>query len=93
MDGDGAPRDYKEAVKWFRLAAEKGHRDAQDALGTMYEKGQGVKQDYVLACMWFKLAANRGLADAAAAQSQLEKQMTAAQIAEAEALARDWKRK
>jgi hypothetical protein len=43
--------------------------------------------------MWFKLAAHRGLADAAAAQSQLEKQMTAAQIAKAEALARDWKKK
>jgi len=35
------PHDYKEAVKWFRLAAEKGNRDAQHALGTMYENGQG----------------------------------------------------
>jgi hypothetical protein len=87
------PHDYKEAVKWFRLAAEKGNRDAQHALGTMYENGQGVKPDYVLAYTWFKLAAHRGLADAAAAQSQSEKQMTAAQIAKAEALVRNWKRK
>ena len=30
--GDGVPQDYKEAVKWWRLAAEQGLARAQEAL-------------------------------------------------------------
>ncbi len=26
---EGVPQDYAEAVKWYRLAAEQGHADAQ----------------------------------------------------------------
>ena len=28
-NGDGVPQDYKEAVKWYRLAAEQGYAKAQ----------------------------------------------------------------
>ena len=44
--GEGVPQDYKEAVKWYRLAAEQGHATAQTNLGGMYYKGQGVPEDY-----------------------------------------------
>ena len=27
-NGEGVPQDYKEAVKWYRLAAERGFADA-----------------------------------------------------------------
>ena len=40
-------KDYKEAIKWFRLAAEQGHSSAQINLGSIYENGEGgVPQDY-----------------------------------------------
>jgi TPR repeat protein len=63
-NGQGVPQDYKEAIKWYRLAAEQGDSDAQGNLGVFYEKGQGVPQDYEEAVKWFRLAANQGDADA-----------------------------
>ena len=53
-------QDYKEAAKWFRLAAEQGHADAQYNLGEMYHKGEGVLQDYKKAVKWYRLAAEQG---------------------------------
>ena len=44
--GQGVPQDDKEAVKWYRLAAEQGDAYAQSNLGVTYEKGQGVPQDH-----------------------------------------------
>ena len=38
-NGEGVPQDYKEAVKWYRLAAEQGDAIAQTNLGIMYEYG------------------------------------------------------
>jgi hypothetical protein len=58
--GRGVPQDYKEAIKWYRLAAEQGEEDAQFALGVMYDQGQGVPQDYKEAVKWYRLAANQG---------------------------------
>ena len=43
--GEGVTHDYKEATKWFRLAAEQGHVGAQHTLDCMYEGYQTV-QDY-----------------------------------------------
>ena len=57
VNGLGVLQDYKEAVKWYRLAAEQGLAQAQSNLGFMYGKGQGVLQDYVMAHMYFNIAA------------------------------------
>ena len=54
--GQGVRRDYAEAVKWFRRAAEQGLAQAQGNLGACYAKGLGVPQDYVEAYAWFVLA-------------------------------------
>jgi TPR repeat protein len=62
LDGDGVPQDYVEAVKWFRIAAERGHAKAQHNLAFMYENGQGVSQDYAEAAKWYHMAAAQGLA-------------------------------
>lgn len=59
----------------------------------MYEKGQGVRQDFVQAHMWYNLSAADGEKRAAEARDALAKQMTPAQIAEAQRLAREWKPK
>ena len=35
MYGEGIPKDFDEAAKWFRLAAEQHHRRAQFILGVL----------------------------------------------------------
>ena len=49
-----------EAVKRFRLAAERGHAFAQFVLGSSYDAGHGVPQDYAEAVRWYRLAAAQG---------------------------------
>lgn len=63
-EGLGAPQDYAEAVKWYRLAAAQGHARAQYNLGVMSLQGLGVPQDPAGAVEWFRKAAERGTADA-----------------------------
>ena len=53
-------KDYTQAIKWFRLAADRGLAKAQFNLGTMYEIGDGVAKDYKQAIKWYQLAANQG---------------------------------
>ncbi len=97
-NGQGVPQDYAEALKWFRKAAEQGVPRAQRNLGIMYHYGQGVPQDYVQAHKWYNLAASRLPSDedrdlAVKNRDTVAPKMTAAQIAEAQRLARDWKPK
>ncbi len=56
--------EFKEAFKWYKLAANQGHAGAQTNLGAMYAKGRGVAQDYKEAFKWYKLAADQGHAGA-----------------------------
>ena len=58
--GRGMPIDYKEAVVWYRKAAEQGHAYAQYELGFMYVAGRGVTQGEVQARKWWSLAAKNG---------------------------------
>jgi uncharacterized protein len=90
--GDGWLQNYAEAVKWYRRAAEQGDVMAQVALGKMYAIGKGVTQDDVGAHMWFNLAALRDQG-AAELRDKVAAHMTAAQIAEAQKLASEWKQK
>jgi TPR repeat protein len=86
--GEGVPKDYQKAGKWFQKAAEQEDAKAQYNLGVMYFKGKSVQQDYVQAHMWFNLAATNGLEDAAKARQEVTLLMTPQQIAEAQKLAR-----
>ena len=45
-------RNYKEATKWYKKAANQGHAYAQTNLGTLYANGQGVRQNYKKAAKW-----------------------------------------
>jgi TPR repeat protein len=58
-NGRGVPKDYVEAVKWVRKAAEQNDVPAQSVLGICYFKGQGVKKDYTEAVKWFRKAAEQ----------------------------------
>ena len=88
--GQDAPQDNAKAVGWYKKAAEQGDADAQFNLGFMYSKGLGVPQDYVQAHMWFSLLAPLGDDQAAKNRGTTAKQMTPAQITEAQRLAGEW---
>ncbi len=62
--GEGVPRDYEEAARLYRIAAEQGSAEAQRALGDMYERGLGVARSDFHAARWYRLAAKQGNADA-----------------------------
>ena len=53
-------KDYAEAVRWWRKAAEQGHAQAQNWLGFCHYYGQGVKKDYAEAVRWFSMSAEQG---------------------------------
>ncbi len=63
-NGGGFPKDYSQAVKWARLAAEQGNSRGQNILGVSYARGQGVPQDYVEAVKWYRKAAEQDYAKA-----------------------------
>jgi len=58
--GQGVPKDFSEAVKWWIRAAEHGNADAQFYLGVCYLKGGGVPKDDTEAAKWFQKAAAQG---------------------------------
>jgi len=78
-------------MKWYRLAADQGDADAQANLGTMYQDGLGVPQNNVTAYMWSDLASAGGDQEAGKHREGLANKMSAAEIAEAQHLAREWK--
>ena len=57
--------DYKQAVVWYRKAAEQGHAIAQFNLGVHLYYGEGLVQDYDQAMRWWRMAAEQGDLDAA----------------------------
>jgi hypothetical protein len=89
-NGQGVAQDYKEAVRWYRKAAEQGDAGAQYNLGFMYDRGTGVLNDNVTAHMWYNVAGANGSKMGADNRVIIEKNMTPAQIAEAQKLAREW---
>ena len=93
LQGEGAPQSDQMALFWFRRAAEQGHALAFAKLGWMSAQGRGVLQDFIQAHKWYNLAAANGHKKAAEYRDALAKQMTPAQIAEAQQLAREWKPK
>ena len=77
----------------FTETAAAPHATTADALfelGMMYCIGRGVGQDFVTAHQWFNLAAMKGNDAAKQYRCELAREMTAAQVAEAQRRARDW---
>jgi uncharacterized protein YjbI with pentapeptide repeats len=85
--GLGVPQDYAEAMKWYRLAAEQGHTNAQSFLGTMYKYGKGARQDNIMAHMWYNIGAANGNELGGANRDKIAKTMTPAAIEKAKAMA------
>jgi len=70
--GTVVAKDYKEAAKWFRLAADRGHAEAQYDLGRSYYMGRGVREDKNEAAKWYRLAAAQGHKDAKESLNNIE---------------------
>jgi TPR repeat protein len=90
--GRGVRQDHSTALTWFRKAAAQGYAGPQNNLGLMYERGRGVRKDTVRALMWYTVAAamlngNEGKT-AMKRRDYLTSQMTAAQIEQAQEMAR-----
>jgi TPR repeat protein len=76
--GDGVPQNSYQALQWMRSAGERGHPQAQLALGRLYLSGvQEMGSDPAEAERWLSLAAARGdkeatklLAEASAAKKK-----------------------
>ena len=87
--------DYATALRLFRPLGEQGNASAQYNLGVMYALGQGVPRDNVQAYMWFDLSARylEGVERDRMVRIRdvIASDMTPAQIAEAQRLAREWK--
>ena len=85
--GRGVVQNYREAMRWYRAAAEQGYGTAQHFLALMHQNGSGVLQNFILAHMWYNIAAANGDELATEYRNRIARQMTAQQIAEAQALA------
>ena len=89
--GKEVPKNNRAAFGWMAKAADKGDKDAQNALGFYYYNGWGIKRDLVLAYMWWSLSivnaeepVTRGNLD------ELEKALSVAQLNAAQRLATKW---
>jgi TPR repeat protein len=58
--GIGVTRNYTEAARWYRKAADAGNARGMSNLGYMHEKGLGVTKNYTEAVRWYRKAANAG---------------------------------
>jgi TPR repeat protein len=54
--GRGAPRDGKEAMTWYRLAADQGNAEAQNSVGS----GLQAEKRYMEALPWYERASAQG---------------------------------
>ena len=91
-EGKGVPKDAVLAATWYRKAAEQGNADAQHSLAVSYFFGEGVPRDAIRAYMWANLAAAQGNKKGAGLRDVfISKDMSPAQIAEAQRLTREWK--
>ena len=87
--GLGVARDPHEALRLYRLAAEQGNSNAQTFLGLAYVDREGVNADPVEAYAWLSIATAQGI-DHGGVIDSLKALMTAQEIREGQALAREY---
>jgi uncharacterized protein len=92
-NGDETPQDYEAAAKWFHRSADQENPVSQFMLSSMYNQGRGVPKNIVTAHMWLILSSAEGVRYALKARELNEQEMSLAQVAEAQKLAREWKPK
>jgi hypothetical protein len=56
LQGTGGDKNPRQAARWFKLAASKGHVGAEAAFGHMLYEGIGVERRPVEGLMWLTIA-------------------------------------
>ncbi len=90
--GEGGKKDQRQAARWYKLAAQKGHARAQAQLGRLMLEGVGIQRSPVKGLMWLSIAQLGGRGDPTI-QALHEEAFSAAEEAQrraAIALAEDW---
>lgn len=64
LSGKELPQNYKEAAKWFELAANQGNAQGKYQLAVLYAAGKGVRKDFAFAVKLLRQAADAGDANA-----------------------------
>jgi uncharacterized protein len=59
---EGVEKNYVEAAKWFKRAAEQGDASGQYRFSRMLMLGRGIERNFKDGCKWCKLAAEQGVA-------------------------------
>ena len=85
--GLGVDKDYVEAARYLKKAADAGLPKAQMQLAFRYFKGEGVPKDIVHAYKWFYIAEKGGEPTAKKALRPLSRKMSRSEIAEAKTMA------
>lgn len=62
---NGAIEDEGASIKWYKMAAERGHVRAQKELGDIYSnENNTIETDNIEALKWYRMAAEQGDANA-----------------------------
>ena len=72
--GQGVKASDRQAVTYFRRAAEAGDLPSQLGLAELYEAGRGIRRNYPAAADWYRRAADRGSALAMTRLASLREQ-------------------
>lgn len=59
LDGRGGSKDARQAARWLKLSAEKGHLLAQSELGRILFFGEGVREKPRIGLKWLTIALSR----------------------------------
>jgi localization factor PodJL len=89
--GTGVAQDGAMAARWFEEAALLGLSDSQFNLAVLFSQGNGVEQSLPDAYAWFSIVAAGGDAIAAQRAAELVDQMPAEAVAQAQAIATDFR--
>ena len=82
--GFAVPRNYDQAGSWYAKASKQGYAPAQFLLGQLFEHGRGTKLNPVFAFTNYSRAASQGVPAAATARDRIRKNLSPAQLREAD---------
>ena len=89
INGRGVIQDFARAADWYLKAAEQGEASAMYSLGRMARSGRGVRESAVEAYVWLNVAAARGEERADEIRNQVMSALSAEQLSDAQARARE----
>lgn len=89
MNGRGVIQDFSQAAEWYLKAAEQGEASSMYSLGRMARSGRGVRESAVEAYVWLNVAAARGEERASEIRNQVISALSAEQLSDAQARARE----